>query len=355
MIRYGKSSDLYVRKYLAPYLSVEGNDRAARHTDRVRDLYLAQPGRTHCKMCGEFLHGRKFSLNGVPHVECGTCGHVNGGNEDTKEYCAQLYQKETAEHYNRHYSSADREQFLVRVEEVYREKVAFLFDALREKGETPEAFRYADIGAGTGYFVGGLLSHGAQRVAGYDASEAQIAMGNDFLGGGHLHYMDLDAVVDLVVGLEAEVVTMIFALEHVRPHRQVLAAVRDNPRIRFFYFSVPMFGISNFLEATFPGVFARHTGFGTHTHHYTRRSIEWMCEAFGFEPVAEWWFGSDAVDILRSVHVRLQLQGDGDEAAALWMETFGPIRDSFQEVLDCARLTSELHMVVRKRTAADPA
>ena len=344
MIRYGKSCDNYL-KYASGYFEIERNEVAVAHTDRVRELYLRQPLRTHCKMCESKLSGQKFALLGVNFVMCRTCGHVTGAHDDTESFCKEIYQEESSEHLARHYASEDKKDFQQRIDDLYKDKAAFLFNAIREQGDDPKTLSYADIGAGSGYFVGGMLACGAERVSGYEVSRAQIDLGNSMLGGDFLAYHALDNLVDVARQTTADVVTMIFVLEHVRQHREVLDALRANTNIKFLFIGVPVFGFSNFVEAAFPDSFARHNG--GHTHFYTEHSIDWMCRNFGFQNIGEWWFGADAVDLVRSLSIHYKQRDDCKGAAAIWEDLAIPLIDPLQLAVDRKKLASEVHLVLK--------
>ena len=344
MNRYGKPCREYL-KYTAAYFDIAENESATTHTDRVRELYLRQPLRQHCKMCNEPISGTSFTSSNIGHFVCIACGHVNGAHDDTAEFCRQLYVGDDSGHLARHYASADKEAYFDRVRDIYAEKAKFLFQTIRDSGNRPEDLSYADLGAGSGYFVAALLDQGATKVSGYEVSVPQIDFGNKMLEGSHLCHHDPDELVELASKVEADVVTMVFVLEHVRQHGEVLNALRRNRHVRYLFIGVPVFGLSNFLEPAFPAVFARHTG--GHTHFYTRESIAWMCQAYNFESIGEWWFGADIVDLVRSVSICLKQRKDCEGAAEVWEEMLMPLIDNLQLEVDRAHLASEVHLVLK--------
>ena len=94
-------------------------------------------------------------------------------------------------------------------------------------------------------------------------------------------------------------------------------------------------------------MFNRHLG-GAHTHLYSERSIRHFSAEFGFEPVAEWWFGLDLTDLFRSLYVTL---AQNPETAALSEHiaaTFGRQVDALQQALDTDNSSSEIHILLRK-------
>jgi hypothetical protein len=65
------------------------------------------------------------------------------------------------------------------------------------------------------------------------------------------------------------------------------------------------------------------------------------------EKLAEWWFGADMVDLHRSVAVHLARSPDLAPAAELWHEMILSALDALQLGIDRAKLSSEVHLVLR--------
>lgn len=335
LIRYGKSA--------GPLIALKenffrDNEALCAASRRTALLYAAQPRRARCKCCDEALGDPSFAKAGIGYVLCGRCGHLNGAHEDTEEFCAALYTETGGASYAATYSAADRDAYKRRVDDIYFPKAAFLCDALSARHD-PRRLAYADLGAGSGYFVAALREAGCQRVQGYEVSEAQAALAERNLGPGAVRVMAMDALVDTASSLDCDVVSMIGVLEHVREPRAVLDALRGNRRVSHLFISVPLFSPCVFLEMAFPQVFPRHLA-GGHTHLYTERSLDWTCAEFGMRRAAEWWFGADMVDLFRAVSVTL------NGAAAPWTQMFGPAIDDVQLALDRRKLASEVHMLL---------
>lgn len=341
--RYSKPS--------APLLSLkaaffESNDRILASVRDINRLYVAQPRRTACKNCDGPLGEREFTKHGVDYATCPRCGHLNGLHEDTPEFCAAVYTGEGDDSYARAYSAEDAAAFRKRVETIYVPKAEFLLDALTQLGEKPESLTYADLGAGSGYMVGAMMETGIEAISGFDVSRVQVALGNSVLPGQPLTAHDLDDTADIARNHPADVVSLIGVLEHLRNPREILASLRENPRVRYVYCSVPLYSPSVFLEMVFPEVMPRHLA-AAHTHLYTDASLAWMAEEFGMERVAAWWFGSDMMDLYRSVAVTLAGNPETSGMVGPWNQMFGPIIDAAQAAIDERHLASEVHMLLR--------
>ena len=127
-----------------------------------------------------------------------------------------------------------------------------------------------------------------------------------------------------------------------------MSAIKDNKHIEYFFISVPTFSLTVFLEILSPKIFQRHLS-GVHTHLYTENSLAYLCKEYGFECMAEWWFGCDMIDLFRQVAVTLEKNGSSNKVSCLWREKFAPIIDFMQVEVDKKHFASEVHMLLRKR------
>ena len=342
LVRYGKpSADLIAIKQSF----FRENAQHLAHSREIGAIYRRQPLRTKCKCCDGALDGIGFTKQDIEYVLCARCGHLNGRHEDTAEFCRTVYTADDGKDYAANYAVGDREAFDRRIEVIYLPKACFLIDGLRNAGETPEALAYADVGAGSGYFVGAMRAAGLDRAVGYEVSGAQCALASAMVGQGSIQRLDLDGEATLVGGLDADVVSLIGVLEHVRDPRALLAALRDNPKVRYLYLSVPLFSPSVYFEMVFPGAMQRQLS-GGHTHLFTESSLDWMCREFGFGRVAEWWFGTDLVDLYRSVLVGLEADPALRAIANSWTTSWAGAIDDMQLALDRRKLSSEVHMLL---------
>ena len=69
---------------------------------------------------------------------------------------------------------------------------------------------------------------------------------------------------------------------------------------------------------------------------------------FGFERIAEWWFGTDIVDLYRNIHVTLEQKKSSKRMIERLREDFVPVIDALQCELDKKHLSSELHVILKK-------
>ncbi len=343
MIRYGKSNAEYMR-LKSVFYDPEQNRRWAELAEKVSGKYREQPRREACVACEEPLGEALFTLRQVDYCVCERCGHLNGVFEDTLEFAEYLY-KESAEGQTLDvYSDQDLEAYRHRVASIYLPKAQFMCDAIRDDGTDPGALSFADLGAGSGHFVMAMRQCGLDNAVGYDATPELVEQTNRMHGAEILRHNEIDELNRIAASAEVDVITMIFALEHVRGLREFLGAVRSNPRLRYFFFAVPVFNPSVFLEVVTPEVMPRILGLG-HTHLFTDRSLELLCREFKLKRNAEWWFGANAFDLRCTVSVQLQALAPSPGAPEVWNEMMLPMIDALQLVFDHQKLSSEIHLL----------
>jgi hypothetical protein len=347
IVRFGKPS--------GPLLSLDRSffdpakqDRMMADREHLRTLYRQQPPRTECKNCASILGGPLFVKKHVEYLLCSNCGHLNGRHQDTEEFYRSYFSDEGGAVVAAHYSAADRASYKDRVTAIYRPKVDFLKEVINANGADANTLSYLDIGAGGGHFVGALLDGGVVGEAiGYEASRLLVDEGNAMLGGEYLKQIEIPGLPELLSKTKASVACLIFTLEHLLEPRRALEALCRSSSVQYVLIAVPVHSPSSYLELVFPTVFERHL-FG-HTHLYTEQSLRWLCDAVGLDPIGEWWFGADAVDLFRSCRTRIYQMEQPAEAIKDWEAMMLPMIDGFQQVIDRHKISSEVHFVCKVR------
>ena len=86
---------------------------------------------------------------------------------------------------------------------------------MNDDGQDTDKLKFADIGAGTGYFVS-ALNRREVNVKGFDVSIPQINWANKFLGKELIFYHKINDLNKVISELDAEVISMIGVLEHLK-------------------------------------------------------------------------------------------------------------------------------------------
>ena len=347
MEKFGKPIEPLLRHKKSYF---DDNDAILENSHRIGRIYRDQPLRFACKNCDaeRSLQCLEFSKQGIIYWFCSQCGHVNGEHEDSDAFCEQVYTGEGSENYSKNYATQSQEEYDRRLQDIYAPKAKFLIDALAEEGVDGKAQAYADFGAGSGYFVGALARLGAQSVIGYEPSPHQVEFGNRMLPASLLKYTPLDGFDTLAATTESTEVSMIGVMEHFQRPRKMFQSLAENSAVKYVFILIPFMSPAVFFEMAFPEIVQRVLA-GRHTHIYTRDSIAWLCNEFGFSQCAAWWFGTDMADIYRDVFVTLKKQGQKDGVIEKWKEMFLPMVDEMQFIVDKHRICSEGHILLKKK------
>ena len=343
--RYGKSSSALLNQKKSFF---KDNEVHLAKQQKVARVYIKQPQRNNCKNCNNVLQeATDFVKDGIGYIICERCDHLNGRHEDTTEFCKTLYTKAKGKEYAHNYNSIDKESYEYRTTSIYLPKAEFLITSLKTCDENPYELNFLDFGSGSGYFVSALKKMGLKNVKGTEVSIHQTSFGNEMIGEELLHTHNIDETLETIRNSSSEVLSMIGVLEHVQNPREVLNEIRNNKKINYLYISVPTFSLSVFLEQTAPDIFHRQLH-GGHTHLYTKKSLEFLAAEFGFNIMAEWWFGADIVDLFRQVTITLEKTDASTKTKDKFNKEFIPIIDALQLELDKKQFSSEVHMLFKK-------
>lgn len=325
----------------------EENDRFVQLQKEQTQLYLKQKPRKFCKNCKNQLVKILFTKSDIDYFICENCGHLNGGREDSDEFVEEIYLAEGGTNYAQDYHEDDPNAYFNRVNRIYSPKAKFLLNSLKKLGELPLELSYRDIGAGSGYFVSALKKLGIKDVKGYDTSEIQVAFGNKMNSSQILEVNKTGEIISLVKDLKSQVVSMIGVLEHLQDPSEVVSTISKNKNIEYLFISVPLFSLTVFFEIVFEEVWSRQLS-GAHTHLFTEKSLNYLIEKYGLTKVAEWWFGTDFLDLYRDMLVMFEKNNPEHSVREKFSEIMKSVINPLQLILDKNHLSSEVHLLLKK-------
>jgi len=303
------------------------NDSLVKDSEKIGLIYKKQKLRTVCKICNYPLppheNNNAFFINrGTLFFRCCQCGHINGEFDDGKEYAEILYSDKTDDLYGSEYREPSVVDYTRRMDSIYIPKARFLIDVLIKMNMDYKSFQFLDIGAGAGYMVGALERFGVD-VMGLEVDKNQVIYANKMLKGSKLLHIGIDDVCNNIMNTKAKVLV-------------------------FIYFCVPKLSLTCAFEIIFPDVWARHIGGGGgHTHLFTKSSLAWICEHYHFDQIATWDFGTDIMDLYRSLVVLLKKSKASDEFIKEISDLFIENTDAMQQIIDKTELASDTHVLLK--------
>lgn len=338
--QYSKSSEFYKD---TKKLFFSENEYLFKKQLKFNEIYSSQKLRDNCKICDSRLPNKiDLESHGISYVFCQECNHLNGKFEDTEEFHEKMYTLDKGDEYAELYID---ENYMQRTKDIYIPKVDFLINNIPSRD-----LRILDIGCGSGYFVFASLLRKLSAV-GVDVSSAMINFGNHQISQA-LNRQPLDLLngesdlYDKIIYSEADVISAIFVIEHLRNPHKLFEAFKKS-KAKYFYYSLPMFSFSVIIENCIKNVFPRHLS-GGHTHLFTEASIIKMNQLIGAYPIAEWRFGSDIMDLYRHLLINLNINESSQKIKDLFDEGFGKKINEIQSVLDKNHFCSEIHVVAAK-------
>ncbi len=314
----------------------ENNVKFLEDVLKVNNVYSNQERRTCCKNCGELIGDFDFISFGIPYSECKRCEHLNGYFEDSDEFVNYLYADNGGENYKSNYLK----NYDKRVENIYLPKVDFLSEVINHN------YDLTDIGCGGGHFVKACELRNI-NARGVDPNETLVELGSQKIIKNKLNVCKVDEFETIIENSDSRVTSMIGVLEHLKHPQRAIKAFK-NSNSEFLYISVPLVSFSVFIEHTFTDVFPRHLS-GGHTHLYSKNSINYLANKFGLEIMGEWWFGSDIMDLYRSILMKFSNSPQKSKFNGLLNKYFGTYIDKLQNILDKEQICSEVHVVFRKK------
>lgn len=338
-LKYSKSSSFYLSTKKDFFTA---NQELLEKSIKQNTLYASQPKRDLCKVCESPLpNSLDFHSHGVDYVFCSKCSHLNGKFEDTQEFIEKLYISDAGSDYSNNYIDKD---FHKRTTDIYIPKVDFLIASL-----PPKKYEILDVGCGSGYFVLAALLRNL-IATGLDVSKTMVDFGNHQIS----HHSNIEPLsfeneqgfYNSIIKSNANVISAIGVIEHLREPRKFFEAFKKS-NAQYLYYSVPMFSFSVILENIFTEVFPRQLS-GDHTHLFTENSIKEMNELIGVKSLAEWRFGTDAMDLYRQTLTTLQKNKSSQKLMDYLHTGFGQKIDEIQSIFDRNHFCSEIHCVAEK-------
>lgn len=312
------------------------NDLLLKNNDKLLKIYKTQPIRINCKNCGYKLGKRHNFINHkIKYKVCKKCSHINGNFEDTQKYNEFCYKPK-----NNNYIKFYEKSFNDRVKKIYSPKTQFLIDFF--KTQKVKSIKVLDIGCGLGHFLKSLENKNIKAI-GVETNPMMVKLGNSKLKKNKIFFSeDLDTL-NMIKETDSNIISMISVLEHLNNPNEFLKCIKKS-KAKFLYASIPMMSLSVLMENLFQNVFPRHLA-ATHTHIYTEKSIKYLLSKFKMKIVAEWWFGTDFLDMYRSM--QLNLKKNKSELNLYLKNYILKNIDSFQKIIDKNKASSELHFIAK--------
>jgi 2-polyprenyl-3-methyl-5-hydroxy-6-metoxy-1,4-benzoquinol methylase len=268
-----------------------------------------------------------FRIFEIPYKLCRNCGHVFVGRQPKSELLDQLF-SESAEHASVY---TDKKTTENRMAQVVRPKFEWL-QQVYHAHYGREFQSLTDVGAGGGHFVEQCRRMGVE-AEGYEISAASRCFAREVFS------IELKENDFLSVGdtRSADIVTMWGLLEYTpEPRNFMLAAQRClSDGSGMVVVEVPRLDCLGTAVQTMPeALIARHLDPTSHVNCFSDSSLATLLFEAGLAPVAVWYFGMDAYELLTQLAIRQGRQELSEEAVDMI--------PTIQRALDSAQLCDDI-------------
>jgi len=330
-------------------------DLTKEETSRIQNeeqLYISQKeankrlskatSRKICILCGSPIKGREFLHRGVSFITCLKCNHIQSKALPPLGFPDEL---EGKEQFSKIYPKLEKDQFEDRKSRIYRPKLNWIFSALErlgyEKSELLE-MKWLELGSGNGAFLSSLEDMGVYDYIGFEKEKTLLERSKSFVSPERVS-LSTGSLGEIIRANQADIICAFFVFEHDEKLFELINALKKCPKGTLLCFSVPKFGLSCLLENMASERYARSLDAAVHVQTFTDQSINFLLEAAGFEKIATWQFGQDALELRRFLQPTKGL----DEHSRSLGEKMESCLDEMQSVLDMAGLCDQVHIIAR--------
>ena len=283
-----------------------------------------------CPCCGADSSRASDAVKviGVLYRRCWQCSHVFVGSQPTTETLAQYFTE--SEEHSMVYT--DRDSVELRLGQVIEPKLDWVAETYYERCGRPLR-SVLDVGAGGGHFVEACRRAGLE-AEGYEISEASMRFAKDVFG---IDLRNTDFLDAESPSAQFDVITFWGLLEYTPHPRDFIRVARRmlDPDCGMLVVEVPRFDcLSTAIQSNSSSVVARHLDPTSHVNLFSDASLATALRSSGFKPVAAWYFGMDAYELL--VQLAIQL------AHPEMMARLAPLIPGLQACLDSAELCDDI-------------
>ena len=297
------------------------------------EIYSRQKKRIKCINCHSKLHSFDFISHKVKYAFCKKCNHFNGLNEETDHFYKLMYINKKGGKFSKFYTS----DYKARVKKIYHPKLKFV------KKIIPKIHSLLDLGCGAGHFVK-ACEEKSIKATGYDVNKSSIDYGKKLLNINKIFSFNQKDIFLKIKNSNDTVITMFGVIEHLQKPYKVFDSFNDS-NAKYLVISVPTFSLTVLMEHVFQSVYPRQLG-GVHTHLYTNESLNYIFNKYKLRIVGEWWFGTDLMDFKRSI---INSDPKNQKFSRIVSNYFRDIMDEMQNTIDKKKISSEAHIILKKK------
>lgn len=302
------------------------------------------PIRKVCLLCQSELIGKEFFHRETKYIKCSECNHVQTEAKIQKSYPYKFMKGG----FEIIYPNSNKDEFQSRVNRIYKPKFEWMLNSIKNFSNNkinPIHNSWLEIGCGAGYFLKTLVDHKVKKIKGLDNNESLVKFANKNCNK-NLAIKD-DDIFKAISEDNSEILVSFFVMEHLEDVSVLWEILKSKKKGTIFAFSVPTFGLSTLIEASFKDHLPRNLDNVIHTQLYTEKSINYALEKSEYEIIGEWIFGQDVQDLITLIMKNLEENYSEikDEIFKNLLELIDPI----QEIVDKSKMSDARHVIAVKK------
>ena len=301
------------------------------------------PPRKICILCGSPIKGREFLHRGVSFITCHQCNHIQTKALPPVGFPDEL---EGKEQFSKIYPKLEKDQFEDRKNRIYRPKLNWIFNALERSGYKKIELlnkKWLELGSGSGVFLSSLEDMGVNNYVGFEKEETLLERAKAFVVPEKVSISRV-SLGEIIRANQADVICSFFVFEHDEKLFELINALKECKSGTLLCFSVPMFGLSCLLENLAAERYSRSLDAAIHVQTFTDESINYFLLKTGYEKIASWQFGQDALELRRILIPQSPEPGPYDKLS----EKFSSSLDRIQTAIDKSGLSDQCHLIAKK-------
>jgi len=251
------------------------------------------------------------AIFGIPYKRCWQCGHAFVATQippkslekffSDSEECAVVY--------------TDKKSLAVRQAQIIKPKLEWIKQIFLRHFDY-EVTSVLDVGAGGGHFVAGCLDDGI-KAKGFELSKASITFAKEIF---NVDLISNDFLTYNIANHPFDVLTFWGLLEYTPEPRNFIRRAQEyfKDKDGMLVVEVPRFDcISTSIQQECPDTIARHLDPTSHVNCFSDASLATALYLEGFKPIAAWYFGMDAYEMLTQMAIKMNSEKMVSELATL--------------------------------------
>lgn len=264
----------------------------------------------------------------IPYHRCTHCGHLFVRSQPAIEIMAKVFAE--SEELSAVYT--DKKSIETRLAQVVQPKLDWVRNVYR-RHYGRESNCVLDVGAGGGHFVE-VCRRAELSASGYEISKSSRQFAKEVF---NIELIGTDFLTLKKSTSEIDVLTFWGLLEYTPEPRRFLETARRqlDPRNGMLIVEVPRYDcLGSAIQKECPEIVARHLDPTSHVNCFSDTSLVMALHATGFRPIAAWYFGMDAYEMI----VQLALRFGNDQLVG----QVAPLIPGLQKALDAVQCCDDI-------------